>query len=92
MMLPIPNLSSLSFLAALTVDCDSEVFAVDELGPILDKLWEEEIKWIFIVDFFIYVSFFICWGMLVTSVRETSFTEQSVVANRLPSDLLFSFG
>jgi hypothetical protein len=87
MMLPIPNLSSLTFLSALTVDCDREVFAVDELGAILHELWEEEIKWIFIVDFLIYVVFFICWGILVTSVRATSFTKLSFVANRLPPHL-----
>jgi hypothetical protein len=90
MMLPIPNLSSLSFISALTVDCDLKVFQVEELGAILNELWEEEIKWIFIVDFLIYVVFFICWGIFVTSVRATWFTKQSVVANRLPSDLTCS--
>ena len=81
MIFPIPNLSSLSFLSALTLDCELEIFATDQLGVIVDELWEEEIKWIFIVDFLIYVVFFISWGVLVNSVRATKYTELSVVSH-----------
>lgn len=80
MIFPIPNLSSLSFLSALTLDCELEIFATDELGVIVNELWEEEIKWIFIVDFLIYVVFFVCWGVLVTSVRATWYPELSALS------------
>lgn len=68
MMLPLPDMSSLPFLAALTTDCGFKVFASDNLGVILDKLWDDEIKWIFIADFLIFVVFCICWTLLVTTV------------------------
>lgn len=69
MVLPVPDMSSLSFLSALTTDCDVNVFASKYLGIILDKLWEQEIKSIFIVDFFFYMVFCIWWAALVTTVR-----------------------
>jgi len=68
-MLPIPDMSTLPFLSALTTDCDFKVFASDQLGAMLNELWEQDIKWLFIADFLIYVVFCICWTMLVTTVR-----------------------
>jgi hypothetical protein len=68
-------MSSLSFLSALT-DCDVKVFASKYVGAILQKLWEEEIKWIFIVDFCFYAIFCFFWAALVTTTNMTRNSEK----------------
>jgi hypothetical protein len=69
MILPIPDMASLSFLSAITTDCDVNIFACKYLGVMLRTLWDEEIKWIFIVDFLFYTIFCVCWTALVVAVR-----------------------
>jgi hypothetical protein len=68
MILPIPDMASLSFLSAITTDCDVNIFASKYLGVMLRTLWDEEIKWIFIVDFLFYTIFCVCWTALVVTV------------------------
>lgn len=68
MILPIPDMASLSFLSAITADCDVNIFASKYLGVMLRTLWDEEIKWIFIVDFLFYTIFCVCWTALVVTV------------------------
>lgn len=85
MVLPTPGMSTLSFLSAITTDCDHTIFTCEELGVILNELWEQEIKWMFIVDFLLYVMFCVCWTVLVTSttvriVRDAT-SEQSAFQN-----------
>jgi hypothetical protein len=68
MILPIPDMASLSFLSAITTDGDVNIFASKYLGVMLRTLWDEEIKWIFIVDFLFYTIFCVCWTALVVTV------------------------
>jgi len=75
MVLPISDISSLSFLTALATDCDPEVFATEELATILDELWDSEIKYWFVLDFGLYCVFFLFWGLLVTHTNVSDSTE-----------------
>lgn len=68
MILPIPDMASLSFLSAITTDGHVNIFASKYLGVMLRTLWDEEIKWIFIVDFLFYTIFCLCWTALVVTV------------------------
>ena len=72
MIFPIPGLSSLEFLSAMITNCPAEVYQNDEIGLVLDELWVNSTRIMFLVDFAAYLLFFICWSILVTSTANQS--------------------
>ena len=77
--LPLPGLGDMSLLASLLVSAPAEVFDNDAMALVLRVLWKQYIRRYYYIDFCIYITYYICWIVLVETVTILSPSGQIVI-------------
>jgi WD40 repeat protein len=94
--LPLPGLGNMSLLANLLVSSPAEVFDNDAMALVLRVLWKNYIRRYYYFDFCVFVTYYLCWIVLVETATILSPTGQTVTTNisvlavLLPMVLLFN--
>lgn len=94
--LPLPGLGNMSFLSNLLVSSPAEVFDNDAMALVLRVLWKNYIRRYYYFDFCVFMTYYLCWIVLVETATILSPTGQIVMKNAsalsvlLPVVLLFN--
>jgi Ion transport protein len=82
--LPIPGLGDMSLLANLLVSAPAEVFDNDAMALVLRVLWDGYIRRYYYIDFCLFVTYYLCWIVLVETVTIVSSSGSIVTTDAAP--------